>query len=185
MKRIFSLLILAVLLLPTGCNDDDLEELLEKPIVDWYPVNVIITLQDSAGNDLLDPSKENSLVHGTTLTYKGEKYGVQSIIGQVPATETKAYMARIRGLQLDYGKVWISQDVQKTCHFLVFGEIDGAVDMDEDLVVKWPDGSKDVITYHCSDHKVEKQRDGTWLIDCKRSWELNEKPATPPFQLVK
>ena len=185
MKRITSLFLLATLFLAGACNilpDDP-----DTPIVDWYPVNVILTVQDSNGNDLLDPSREDTFAHGTTLAFKGETYGVQAILYSSSAgkPETKAYLARIRGLQLDYGNVWISQDVQRTCYYLVFGEIDGAVDMDEDLVVKWPDGSKDVITYHCSDHKVEKQRDGTWLIDCKRSWELNEKPATPPFQLVK
>ena len=52
---------------------------------------------------------------------------------------------------------------------LVFGEIDGAADMDEDLILNWPDGSEDVIHYHCSDHREGRN------AKCNRSWKLNGK----------
>lgn len=55
----------------------------------------------------------------------------------------------------------------KTVYRLVFGEIDGAADMDEDIVLNWPDGSKDVTHYHCSDHREGRHP------KCNRSWELN------------
>ena len=50
---------------------------------------------------------------------------------------------------------------------LRFGEIDGSADMDEDLVLRWPDGSTDTIHYHCSDHKARRNP------TCNRYWKLN------------
>ncbi|MBO4656553.1 MAG: hypothetical protein J5639_02150 [Bacteroidales bacterium] len=39
--------------------------------------------------------------------------------------------------------------------------------MDEDIVLKWPDGSKDTIHYHCSDHTSRPP------IECNRWLKLN------------
>ena len=187
MKRIPFLLLLALMLLPAGCTEGGILPDDDYPIVDWYPVNVILTVQDRNGNDLLDPSREDTFAHGTTLTFKGEKYGVQSNLngGSVSQAPTKMYLARMRGLLLEQGQVWFSETEQRTCYYLVFGEIDGAKDFDDDLVVKWPDGSEDVIHYYCADHKVKRKADGSWDISCDRSWKLNKKAATTPFQFVK
>lgn len=187
MKRITLLLLLAVMLLPAGCSEGGILPDTDIPIVDWYPVNVILTVQDRNGNDLLDPSHENTFAHGTTLAYKGETYGVESILNVTPVEEapTKMYLARLYGLQLTRGKVWFSEEEQRTCYYLQFGEIDGAKDMDEDLYIKWPDGSEDVIHYHCSDHVIKKTGADTWDISCDRSWKLNKKAASNPFKFVK
>ena len=185
MKRITLLPLLAAMLLsacnPFGSSHED------TPLVDWYPVNVFITVEDRAGNDLLDPTREDAFVHGTVLTFLGQKYGVEAHLDNVSVsmTPTKAYLARMRGLQLNYGEVAYSETEKKTCYYLSFGEIDGAKDFDDDLFLKWADGSEDVIHYYCADHKAEWQKDGSLLIDCKRSWQLNKQSATNPFRLVK
>lgn len=186
MKRIPYLFLLAIALVSAGCSEGGILPDDDYPVVDWYPVNVILTVQDGNGNDLLDPSREDTFAHGTTLAFKGETYGVQSILNTTAAgqAQTKMYLARMRGLQLTQGQVWFSEEEQRTCYYLVFGEIDGASDMDEDLYIKWPDGSEDVIHYHCSDHIVKKKGD-TWDISCDRSWKLNKKTASNPFKFVK
>lgn len=189
MKRISLLLLLATALLTAGCTGGNgLLPDTDIPIVDWYPVNVILTVQDRYGNDLLDPSREGTFAHGTTLAYKGETFGVESILNTVPSAEeapTKAYLARLYGLQLSYGKVRFSEEEERTCYYLKFGEIDGAKDLDEDLYIKWPDDSEDVIHYHCSDHIIKKTGADTWDISCDRSWKLNKKAASNPFKFVK
>ena len=57
-----------------------------------------------------------------------------------------------------------------TLYRLNFGEIDGADDMDEDILLQWPDGSRDVIHYHCGNHRYGKN------FGCDRSWKLNGEP---------
>lgn len=184
MKRIFFSLLLSAFLF-AGCNIFENPNGDNPPDVDWYPVSVFITVRDKDGRDLLDPSLTDGYVHGTTLKYKGETFGVRSILTGTSTVPTKAYLARMQGLRLAQGPLSMSPTEQRNCYYLVFGEIDGALDLDEDLVITWKDGTEDVIHYHCADHKVEKQKDGNWFIDCERSWQLNKQPSTNPFQLVK
>ena len=99
---------------------------------------------------------------GMTLTFKGETYTVKDVEDK-SNPETKAYLAIMEGL-LAVPQYEING---KTVYRLVFGEIDGAADMDEDIVLNWPDGSKDVIHYHCSDHREGRHP------KCNRSWKLN------------
>ena len=121
-------------------------------IVDWTPVNIIIEAVDSDGNSIISPE-----IPGMSLTFKGETYTVKP-----DETGTKAYFAVMNGL--------VARQKQDGTYNLVFGQIDGAEDMDEDILLHWPDGSEDVIHYHCSDHRK-------WpTIKCNRSWKLNGKP---------
>ena len=62
-----------------------------------------------------------------------------------------------------------------TKYRLYFGEIDGADDMDEDIVLQWPDGSRDVIHYHCGNHHYGKNP------SCDRSWKVNGKSHDGSF----
>ena len=153
MRKILIALLASTAVLSTGC-----EKIFGGDwIVDWAPVNVYIEASDTDGNSIISPD-----MPGMTLTFKGETYTVKGIENQGEA-QTKAYKATMEGL--------IAQPLMevngKTVYRLVFGEIDGAADMDEDLVLNWPDGSKDVIHYHCSDHREGR------TPKCNRSWKLN------------
>jgi hypothetical protein len=146
-KIMFAALLVALF---TGC-----EGVGTDIIVDWYPVNIYIYATDSTGNSIIGPD-----MPGMSLTYKGETYTVKDY----NEIHTRAYLAILYGLyaQKDY-------DSYSTGYRLVFGEIDGAADMDEDITLNWPDGSTDVIHYHCSDHKEGKNP------RCNRNWKLNGK----------
>lgn len=101
---------------------------------------------------------------GMTLTFKGETYTVKDW-KEFSRLQTRAYLAILYGL---FAQPYNESD-GKASFRLYFGEIDGAKDMDEDIVLKWPDGSSDTIHYHCSDHYNK----GRGIIGCDRSWKLN------------
>ncbi len=137
MRNVFKILTVLALMTASAC---------ERLIVDWAPVNVYIQATDNDGNSIISDD-----MPGMSLTFKGEFYTVQ------PAT--KAYLARMEGLVAEKNAEGVFQ--------LRFGEIDGSADMDEDLVLRWPDGSTDTIHYHCSDHKARRNP------TCNRYWKLN------------
>ena len=134
----------------------------DTPIVDWAPVTVSITATDMYGNDLLDPLSNSCILEGTTLTFQKKTYEVSyDFINRFNGA--KAYMPRMYGLQLD--SVRSSDKLQ---YRLYFGEIDGAKDMNEDLVINWGNGTSDVINYHCWGHNERK-------LSCNHEWKVNGK----------
>lgn len=137
MRNVFKILTVLALMTASAC---------ERLIVDWAPVNVYIQATDNDGNSIISDD-----MPGMSLTFKGEIYTVQ------PAT--KDYPARMEGLVAKKNAEGVFQ--------LRFGEIDGSADMDEDLVLRWPDGSTDTIHYHCSDHRARRNP------SCNRYWKLN------------
>lgn len=153
-------------------------------IIDWAPVSLFIEVKDKAGNDLLDPDVENNILAGTTILYKGTTYEVKrdhydQFLDYLQKTATRAYLAHMYGLQLMNKNMFNREDLTDV-FYLEFGEIDGAVDMDEDFVITWPDKSKNVIHYHCSDHKYGKNP------DCNRYFLLDGvKTETNVFKFVK
>ena len=152
-KLLFSLLSLAVI--ATAC-----EEIIPGGmIVDWAPVEITMEAYDAAGNSIISPE-----MPGMTLTFKGTTYEVQDPASRRDEYQTKAYMAIMAGLQAhpvqgDQGEI--------AKYILWFGEIDGAKDMDEDIVLNWPDGSSDTIHYHCGNHREWPEP------KCDRTWKLN------------
>ncbi|MBO4723704.1 MAG: hypothetical protein J5596_00085 [Bacteroidaceae bacterium] len=151
MSKKISLCVLFALcsLLFIGCDE-------ESYIVDWAPVEIIIYAEDSDGNSIIQQE-----MPGMTLTFQGETYTVRDWESVIEEKKTRAYLAQI------YGFIAETYSEDSTAYRLYFGEIDGAADMDEDIVLTWPDGSKDTIHYHCSDHKEGKNP------KCNRSWKLN------------
>lgn len=151
MKRFFHLMAIAWLVcMAASC---------ELPIVDWAPVTVYIEATDAEGQSIISPE-----MPGMSLTFKGETYTVQD-----PGVRTRAYAAIMSGLIAVPVSQTEDQAGGQVEYQLQFGEIDGADDMDEDITLDWPDGSRDVIHYHCSGH-IE------WPSPrCNRSWKLNGK----------
>ncbi|MCR5002897.1 MAG: hypothetical protein K5984_00860 [Bacteroidales bacterium] len=153
MKTFYSFLCaVSVLCLVSSCDMDSY-------IVDWAPVVLDITATDSEGNSIVSPD-----MPGMSLTYFGKTYTLSD--GPYYSSQaTKAYLATLYGLVA----VPCKTESGDTVYHLCFGEIDGAADIDADIVLNWPDGSHDVIHYHCSDHKEGKNP------DCNRWWLLNGK----------
>ncbi len=150
MKRFIQTAVLCVgLAVASGCDG-----IIDGYCVDWTPVNIYITATDPDGNSIISPD-----MPGMSLTFKGETYTV------APEAETRAYAAYMGGLRAQRYDGTDNAPVYR----LVFGEIDGAADMDEDIVLQWPDGSRDTIHYHCSNHREWPEP------RCKRSWKLNGK----------
>lgn len=150
-KSLFAFAALAITL--CSCEETNFD----GPIVDWTPVNIYIYATDSQGHSIIQPD-----MPGMTLTFQGKTYSVKDKDAYYDSIRTKAYLAVMRGL--------LAEPVDTTAnpkeYRLYFGEIDGAADMDEDITLNWPDGTTDVIRYHCSDHNESK-------ITVKRSWKLN------------
>ena len=164
MKKI--LLLLTSILALSSCS----EEIGDDYIVDWAPVDIFVQLQDQKGNDLLDPNDpQHNYIDGTTITFRGETYEVSRLWYEqdrpfIHPQDTRALPAIPYGLCLARME-WLNQNANGFA--LYFGQIDGAADMDEDLVLTWPDGQQNVIRYHCSDHKEGKH------ADCKRWFKLD------------
>ena len=166
-KRItVSLLLMAALIAAPAC-----ESIMGNYIVDWAPVNLYITATDAAGNSIISPD-----MPGMTLTFQGKTYPVRNWDDRrKEAIPTKAYLAVLDGL---FAQPYATSG--ERLYRLWFGEIDGALDMDEDILLKWPDGSEDTIHYHCSDHREGR------TPKCNRSWKLNgKKHSGNAFHFVK
>ena len=138
-------------------------------IVDWAPVSLFMRVVDEEGADLLDPENPNNLIDGTSITFKGNTYSASRQWYEAgrpyEMSATKAILAQLYGLFLVNGEMFFMNS--NTAGFsLFFGEIDGARDMDEDLIVTLPNGMTGTIHYHCSNHNERK-------LSCDRSWKFN------------
>lgn len=134
MKTIHTLSLLFISLLClagfTACdNSDDM-------IWDFTPIVLYISVQDTQGNDLLNPEIPGNIAkQGIKAIYKEKTY-----IKDAPIPQTKAYMAILTGLQTKKNK--------EGKYFLAFGEFNGDQTFEnEKVVINWNDGTQDVITF--------------------------------------
>ena len=146
MSRIIKLLCFVAaftaLVIPAGCEKDAFDAFLEKEsyspkgdmIWDIYPVVLSFVVSDAQGNNLFDESTPGNWLSGpVTATFCGNTYEWSPV-------NTKAYLAVIKGFYI-YPKSYTgSNEVM-----LNFGELDGTKKWDSDLIVTWPDNSKDII----------------------------------------
>ncbi len=146
MKRWFWLLAVALTLISCEKESTDptdpFEAFLNKPsyspkpgmIWDIYPVEFLFVVTDARGNDLFDESTpDNWLSKPFSATFEGQKF-------LWPSTATKHYLAILKGFYI-YPKSY----TQSAEVLLRFGELDSTKKWDTDLIVTWPDGSRDVI----------------------------------------
>ena len=164
MRKVLVLIMSTVLMVSlTGC------EIGEGVEVDWAPVSIFLRVVDSEGTDLLNPGNPNNVIDGTSITFKGNTYNASrqwyETRNPFEMPATKAIFAPLYGLFLVNGEMFSNHS--ETAGFsLFFCEIDGAIDMDEDLVVTLSNGMTGTIHYHCSNHNERKLR-------CDRSWKFN------------
>ena len=172
MKKLSTLLWAVVALLGvsawSSCSSDDDDS--DGWDVDWAPAEILISVKDMYGNDLLDTLSNSCVVDVMTATFKGETYQIRKNFPEY----TRVYLAQWHGFCLvDHEFVWTgkSWECKQADNFMIYvGEIDGAVDMDEDIVLSFPRGVTHTIHYHCSDH-VEKRG----KMSCNRYYMLDGK----------
>ena len=165
MRKLVSIILSTIMIASlTGCNitGDDW-------IVDWAPVSLYLRVVDCEETDMLHPANPDNLIDGTSITFKGNTYYASRQWYETgrpyEMPQTKAIFAPLYGLFLVNGEMFNNHS--ETAGFsLFFGEIDGAADMDEDLVVNLPNGMTGTIHYHCSNHNERK-------LSCDRSWKFN------------
>lgn len=156
MKKLFLVLLLATTLTLGGCAIGKM--------VDWYPVDLIIYVQDSEGSDLLNPHNKDFIATKVEAEWLGKTYTYNH---QVDAT--KAYMPNFYGLELrvdDRGK-----------YRLCFGELGGDSERDDDLTLRWSDGTTDVIHYKNIVYEL--------FIEAMRTYKLNGEKCNNPIVIIK
>ena len=157
MKRIISALILAAAVLSVNsCR-----------IIDWAPINLRVQVQDSEGNDLLDPENDNTWLLGTTISFRGITVDLEET--NITEPESKEYGPIIySGFRLEKGV---------DCWELVFGEFDGGDEYDDTFMINWPDRTFSYIEY--------TRKLNTLTVDAKEKWILNNKVCSNPVVIVK
>ena len=118
------ILIIPILLL-CSCGNDEEEEL----IWDMAPVNVMIHIQDSKGNNLLSPSVSGNLQGKKIVAeYQDEKYE----LNWNASKGTRFYMPFFSGLTLQAGYTQSGDHFEpdQNKNYLSFGEFDGAQNQD-------------------------------------------------------
>ena len=125
--------------------------------VDWCPVIVSFCVQDSDGNDLLDPANESFIGDQIILSYNGSEY-----MYSIP---TKTYLPVFFGFTID-------KDSQSDKYCARFGELNGEYDYDDDFLITFPDGSSKTIHY---DRKVSHL-----TISARQKWSLDGEKVDYP-----
>lgn len=145
MKKHFCIyaLLFATLLLFTGCSKDE-----DSDISGTAVFSVSISVQDKDGRDLLDPGIEGNLISNPPVAYfHGKDYELTTPLGYRPNNDFEFWL-------IDKVKGNNPENRLKFAHLQEFGVCE-----EEPLLIKWSDGSIDVITitipegvYHLQEH---------------------------------
>ena len=139
MKQLFLMLSICLTVLCFYACDKEDEP--ENIVWDTYPINLYFTLTGEDGEDLLNPvTPGNYFGLSTIATYEGKAYQVNLF------EDNDIPMGRAIAPPKMYG-IYTTQ--QKDGRYaLVFGEINGGKKYeDATIVLKWGDGTQDVITF--------------------------------------
>lgn len=161
----------------------------------WEPVDISIVLSDATGNDLLDPSCPSNMLDGTTIEFRGETYTIDmEIYNAYESWKGMSFMTTSSGTAMTrssaaedvemYGVYLVSDEMSyvkkegRSKYYLLIGQIDGAEDMNEDIIITWPDGRRNVVNYRCSDHNDLK-------MSVKRSFRLDGVECQNPVMITR
>ena len=102
--------------------------------MDYTPVELAIFVNDSNGNDLLDPDNPDNFAQGLKFEYNGTVYNVDD---QLEELRTKTYMPTFHGLKLIKNTYHYTKN--KGRYFLYFGEFSGENTFDGTFRITWRD----------------------------------------------
>ncbi len=145
-KLLMAAVVAAVMAL-ASCGDSEEEDDL---IIDWSPIEVRFYVVDDDAKTNYVNENFNDIIYTTTLSYKGKTYSVEK------KTLSKDYMPIFYGLRID------STDLNNLCFY--FGELDGGDNYDDDFVIKFADGTSDVIHFRRV-HKGGLNVDDSWTLN--------------------
>ena len=161
MKQVLTILIAIVSL--TGCEGDMFID--KDMIIDWVPITFKIQVQDSQGNDMLDPANDNTWLIGTEISFRGES----DVLDENDiAPVTKLILPIYDGARVEKG----SDD-----YYIAFGEFQRMDNNTELMTIKWPDGDISEISYKC---RLIPSK-----LEAKETFELNGKKCSDPILIIK
>lgn len=130
--------------------------------VAWKEVFLRIALRDESGNELFNPEDKVHFIGDeiTGIEYQGKLYSLE----EEPEKDAKT-------LRLYTGKF-------TSKYYLTFGPLDGSLDMDERIIVRFTNNKVWMIDYHCANHNPIS-------LSCERAWLFNGEKATNPINLVR
>ncbi len=127
-------------------------------IVDYYPIEFVVSVCDAEGNDLLNSASPNAInLDSIKMLYNGEEYTLNE-----EHSSTRAYEAYFYGIKIVY-------DITNEKYELWIGEFNGDEFFDNiDITIDWGDGRSDILTLY---NKILAPYDGDFHID--RRFYLN------------
>lgn len=129
LNYIFLVALMSVVMLVDSCSEE------ENEIYDYYPICIVVSVEDSNGKDLLNPENGSGIVDNISFVYNGKTYKVGNVY-----ESTRAYAPYWYGLALVEWK-----DGQ---YRLMFGEFDGAATYEkETIIIDWGDGTTDELAF--------------------------------------
>ena len=141
----------------------------DPKVWDIYPTIILISVEDSQGNDMLNTSIEGNIANsGIRAIYKERIFEKDSIVYDI----SRAYMARLRGLQTD--------SLINGKYVLSFGEFNGDDNFkNEKIVIDWNDGTQDTIAFDSKFSWKNKKP------SVKRKYYLNGEETEHPIKIIK
>jgi len=140
------------------------------PEVVWYPVNLMIFVQNQYGEDLLDPQHPYNVLEATSFNWQAKDY--------LPVQEMpKEGEYKFSHLNTSIFEKDDIGALPREGYFLNFGQIDGSLDMDAIMYLTLPDSPIHEIRYHCGNHVAKTQ-------SCDRYWMLDGKETANPFVIT-
>ena len=122
----------------SSCNEGMYADL------EWVPVDIEIYATQN-GNDILDSTKPWYQGKDLRLTFEGSVYKIPERGSQSSLVSGEGY----KGDGESFNSTFYGLRLLKAAgrYYLYFGDFDGSKDMDTKLVLNWPDGKEDVISY--------------------------------------
>lgn len=138
-------------------------------IYDIPPFDINIIIENSNGNNLLDPEYEGNIIDNLTLTYNDEVYKIDTEDFDISTRALPSIFHGLRLLRDDNGR-----------HFITFGNFDGETDFNnEKISISYGKGKNDEVTF------TNKVKTGSYIqkIDIKRTIKLNGKTVNPDIDI--